>query len=125
MNFLPGPTLHRLVLPGVMLFAASCASAPKTAEAPRPAPQTPAAPVYTLDQIEGASAQRLDGLLGEPSLTRREGDGEYRRYALTSCTLIVILYPDEIGNSKVAHVDATATTSSTQKPDLADCLAAG
>ncbi|MFC2951227.1 hypothetical protein ACFOOP_04765 [Marinicaulis aureus] len=116
----------RFFLPSsLMLLAAACATAPNVAQQPAKTPVTPAAPVYVLEDFLGAGATALDGLLGEPALTRREGNGEYRRYALTTCTLIIILYPDELGVQKVTQVDATATTSNADKPDLNDCLAAG
>ncbi|GJL90642.1 hypothetical protein [Hyphococcus sp.] len=104
---------------------AACATAPNTSTPKAAKPAAPAAPVYELGDLQGARAGDVDALLGAPALTRREGDGEYRRYALTTCTLIVILYPDETGVAKVAHVDATATSSNDAKPDLSACLAAG
>ncbi|PQA88208.1 hypothetical protein [Hyphococcus luteus] len=110
---------------GLFSLAAACASAPESAEAPVTAPPAPAEPVYRLADILGARASAIDEMFGAPALTRKEGAGEYRRYALTTCTLILILYPDETGVSKVAHVDATATHSAGEKPDLEDCLAAG
>lgn len=111
----------------LLSLAAGCASAPDSAEAPaKPAARSAKpAPAYVLSDILGANAGRLDAMFGAPALTRKEGAGEYRRYALTTCTLIVILYPDERGVGKVAHVDATATHSAGQKPDLNACLAAG
>lgn len=117
-------SLRRLT-PSFLLLSAACATAPDVAQKPVKTPVTPAAPVYVLDDFLGTGASALDGLLGEPALTRREGEGEYRRYALTTCTLIVILYPDELGVQKVTQVDATATTSNAEKPDLNECLAAG
>ena len=109
---------------GLFSLAAACATAPAPVAAPG-ADDAPAAPVYVLSDLLGANAGKVDDMLGAPSLTRSEGAGEYRRYALTTCTLIVILYPDETGVAKVAHVDATATHSAGEKPDLNACLAAG
>ena len=113
----------------LMLFslAAACATTPEepALKISAPKPAAPAVPVYVLSDVMGASAGRVDALFGEPALTRKEGTGEYRRYALTTCSLIVILYPDELGVAKVAHVDATATHSGGDKPDIEDCLAAG
>jgi hypothetical protein len=111
---------------GLLSFAAACATAPQEkAEAPAPLPAAPAEPVYVLSDILGANVATVDAMFGKPALTRKEGAGEYRRYALTTCTLIVILYPDNLGSSKVEHVDATATHSTGDKPDLNACLAAG
>ncbi len=117
--------MRRLTPLLLMFLAAACATAPEQKVAPAKAPAAPAAPVFELADVQGAGAAKLDDMFGAPALTRKEGTGEYRRYALTTCTLIVILYPDETGDAKVAHVDATATTSNTEKPDLNGCLAAG
>ena len=87
--------------------------------------KTPSAPVYKTDDILGASAAALDALLGQPALSRKEGKGEYRRYALSTCSLIVILYPDDTKKPTVAHAEATAMNTETLKPDLETCLAAG
>ena len=108
-------------------LAAACATAPDGAPPPsaKTKPGPAPAPVYVLADFKGLGSGAVDAMLGEPALTRREGTGEYRRYALTTCTLIVILYPDEAGVQKVAHVDATATSSTGDKPDLDACLVAG
>lgn len=86
------------------------------------APQKPA---YLLADIAGKEAVELDALLGAPDLTRREGDGEFRRYSLASCTLLVVLYPDEKGAKRAASIDAGALKSGDDKPDLDLCLARG
>lgn len=117
--------MRRLSITCLMLFPVACATTPEVATKSDKMPVAPAAPVFALTDLQGANAGTLTDLLGEPALTRREGEGEYRRYALTACTLIIILYPDETGVQKVAHVDATATTSTAEKPDLDACLAAG
>lgn len=110
---------------GLILLGAACATAPEQTSAPAAAPAEPAAPVYVMGDFLGADAGAVDALLGAPALTRREGAGEYRRYALSTCTLVIILYPDDNGESHVAHVDATALKAGAEKPDLEDCLAAG
>jgi len=107
-----------------LVLPVACATAPgadaPTAEAPNAAPL---GPVIDPGDILGKSPSALDLLLGEPSLTRREGPGEFRRYAMGECMLIVILYPDENGEPRVAHLDAAAQTSGGQKPAVEDCLA--
>ncbi len=106
------------------LLLTACASGPSIDAAP-PAAAAPSAPVFVLGDILGARPQTIDALLGAPALTRSEGAGEYRRYGLTSCTLIIILYPDEAGAPHVAYVDTAAQKSGAEKPDLEACLAAG
>ena len=88
-------------------------------------PVVPTGPVYQLDDVLGADAPTLTSLLGEPSLSRREGAGEYRLYALTACSLIVIMYPDDAGVARADHVSAAALRSDQDKPSLTQCLAAG
>lgn len=109
------------------LFLSACASTPG---APEPAPVSevpaaPPAPVYVLDDFLGQSQAAIDEKLGAPALTRREGSGEFRRYRLNQCSLIIILYPDDDGRDRAAHVEATALSADQEKPDLDDCLAAG
>jgi hypothetical protein len=82
-------------------------------------------PAFVKAQFEGAAPDALDRLLGAPSLTRREGEGEFRRYAFRDCALIVILYPDESGAVAVRELDAAAKVSGEAKPDLDMCLALG
>ena len=108
-----------------LLLTAACSTTPDNAPSAVETPIIPSTPVYVLDDILGASPDQVDTLLGEPTLTRREGTGEYRRYALQGCTLIVILYPDETGAARATHVDAAAQTAGAEKPDLSACLARG
>ncbi|MEM9169307.1 MAG: hypothetical protein AAGC56_06595 [Pseudomonadota bacterium] len=107
---------------------AACASAPDGAStAPASAsrasstPAPPAAPVFVQSDIRGKSADAIDALLGAPGLVRREGRGEFRRYALARCNLVVILYPPE----GAGHLEAVAGEAGAAKPDLDACLAAG
>lgn len=112
----------------LMLFAGACASADPVVQPVRAGdigPGKPASPVYELGDFLGAPAARIDALLGAPALVRREGAGEFRRYSLRDCNLIVILYPDEAGASGASHIEATAKQSAGEKPDLDACLAAG
>ena len=114
------------VAPFVLLsLLGACATTAQIPSAPVAAKAKPAAPVFVISDLQGARAGAVDALLGDPALTRREGAGEYRRYMLATCALILILYPDETGAATVAHMDAAATSSGGQKPDLEACLAAG
>ena len=109
------------------LLVSACATTEEAltpVAAPAP-PVEPAAPVYVVSDIMGESADAVDVLLGAPALTRKEGTGEYRRYSLTECALIVILYPDDTGAARAAHIEATALTSGREKPSVDACLAAG
>lgn len=103
---------------------AGCTTISEPPPAPIVPPQ-PLAPVYELGDILGATPGTIDQLLGEPGLVRTEGQGEYRRYALSDCSLIVILYPNANGALEASHVEATAKISGQDKPDLEACLAAG
>ncbi|MBT8472479.1 MAG: hypothetical protein HKN14_11885 [Marinicaulis sp.] len=107
------------------LGAAGCASTSAPVSTAPLAPLTPAAPAYALDEFENASAADLDRLLGPPALTRREGAGEFRRYSLSTCNLIIILYPDENGRSRVAEIDAAPRRADDEKPTADECLANG
>ena len=121
-------SLRRAVAASVLasLWAlAGCAGAPP-AVAPAPvAPPAPGAPAFVIGDILGASADAIDGLLGPAALVRREGPGEFRRYGLGNCSLIVILYPDGNGEPVASHVEAAALRAGEDKPDAGECLAAG
>lgn len=118
------PRVSWVALAGI-LFAVSCASTPDEPIVVA-APPAPEGPVYQLADILGAVAEEIDTLLGEPALVRREGEGEFRRYGLKTCSLIVILYPDEnIQMPVAAHVEATALHANEAKPAPETCLAKG
>ncbi len=108
-----------------LLLLGACATTNSDVAGEAAAPQPPSAPVFALGDILGAEPAELQAALGEPDLARREGNGEFRRYSLSTCTLIIILYPDDTGVQKTAHVDAAALRSDDGKPDLDACLAAG
>lgn len=106
------------------IWLVGCASIrPSTPEVVADEPALDAEPAMAPEDILGRSAAALDDILGAPALVRHEGPGEYRRYAYKDCALIVILYPDETGAPKVAHVDAAALNSDEENPDPAACLA--
>ena len=105
--------------------AAACAGGSQPAAPVAEAPAPPAAPVFQRADILGAAPDAVDALLGPPALTRREEPGEFRRYALKTCALIVILYPDENGDVAATHVEPSALSAGEDAPDLDACLAAG
>lgn len=110
------------------LALAACATAGGAGEG-RPAPggegDFPETPAFLIADIAGKEAADLDALLGAPDLARSEGAGEFRRYRLAECALLVILYPDEKGVKRAANIDAGALKSGEAKPDIDRCLARG
>ena len=116
---------HFGLVAGAVLFLGACSTTGDTLPVTEVAPAAPSTPVFAASDIMGSEARAIDGLLGSPTLSRQEGEGEYRRYALNNCVLIVILYPDEQGRSRAVHLDAIAQNSEAAKPDLNACLAGG
>jgi hypothetical protein len=82
-------------------------------------------PAFLLAHVEGKTGEELDDLFGEPALSRVEGQGEFRRYTLAECVLLIVLYPDDEGVKRAASIDAGAFRSGDEKPDLEQCLAGG
>ena len=119
-----GPVFKGLARGALALLAVACAT-DKSEPTIAAIPEAPSEPVYMLADITDASPARLDEVFGPPALTRREGDGEFRRYALRNCMIIVILYPNDEDVTRVSHVDATALQLGQPKPDLERCLALG
>ncbi len=116
------------------LLLSACATGPATtgersAPAAAAAKAVPAKPVFARADVIGKSAKEIDERLGPPQLTRIEGPGEYRRYALAACNLVVILYPEEQAGpgreARSTHVEAAAKRANDPRPDLDACLAAG
>jgi hypothetical protein len=111
---------------GLLALVSACATQPSASpSAPRPSARAPSKPVFLQKDLLGQKAASLDQLLGKASLVRREGQGEFRRYAFEQCTLIVILYPDNTGALAAERLDAAAKVSGDGKPDLDACLARG
>ncbi len=113
-----------LMLAAIGVTAAGCA----TAGAPGStagAGKASGKPAFVAAQFENATAAEIDDRLGAPALTRIEGTGEFRRYTLARCALIVILYPDDKGERRAAALHAGALVSGDEAPTVADCLAAG
>jgi len=82
-------------------------------------------PKFRLADIENRDGDGLDRVLGAPDLVRIEGRGEFRRYTLAACALLITLYPDDTGVRRVRSVEAGALKSGEEKPDLDRCLAYG
>ncbi len=113
-----------LMLGALMAGCATTGGAPAS-QTGAAAPGNASSPQYALSDIEGKTAAELDQLLGAPALARSEGSGEFRRYTLTQCALLVVLFPGEDGVKRAAKVDAGALKSDEEKPELKQCLAAG
>lgn len=116
-------TFRSSFLLAASLAAAGCATT--EASAPRASAKAPAVPAFLAADLENATAEEIDEKLGAPALTRVEGAGEFRRYTLARCALIVILYPDDKGARRAATLHAGALVSGDETPDLDECLAAG
>ena len=82
-------------------------------------------PVFTRDDVMSKTASELDATFGEPALVRREGKGEFRRYDLDRCGLIVILLADASGQMATSHIEAAAKTSADAAPEVDHCLSGG
>jgi hypothetical protein len=122
------PMMRAAAFAFLVIAASGCATS--GAPGPRPGPVTagkplPGKPAFRAEDIAGLTSAGLDALLGPADLTRIEGAGEFRRYTLAECALLIILYPDDKGEKRARQLDAGALTSGTEKPDLARCLAVG
>ena len=120
----------RLAAPFLLCALSACATTGEDAAETTQAPAikkavVPTEPVFVKADVMGRSAAALDELFGQAALVRREGAGEFRRYTLAECALIVILHPDESGKIAAGHLDAAAKMSGEEKPDLDQCLARG
>lgn len=110
-------------------LAAGCAAvgrpAPDMSPSAAAVEPPPAEAAFLAEDIKEKTIADLDALLGAPDLARVEGEGEFRRYMLKECALLVILYPDENGVKRAASVEAGALMVGAEKPDLDRCLAFG
>ncbi len=121
--------MSRLIVGVSWLFlVAGCATAggpPGSSTTGGASDAPPRDPVFLAAEIEGKAGDELDALLGAPDLVRLEGAGEFRRYMLADCALMIILYPDDKGTKRTAKIDAGALSVGDDKPDLDRCLARG
>lgn len=119
--------VRSILIIGGLMAVTGCASvggASTTSGAPDVGAGSPK-PVFVSADISGKAGGDLDALLGAPDLTRIEGEGEFRRYSLADCALIIILYPDDQGEKRATQIAASALKAGDQKPDLDQCLARG
>ena len=115
---------HIGIIGGALLLGA-CATNTVPVSPAAPIVEAPAAPVFSQADFMGGTSSEVESLVGEANLVRQEGVGDYRRYGLKECVLIVIFAPDENDVSRVAHIDAAALKSGEEKPDLDECLGGG
>lgn len=119
---------------GLLILAACASTSPSSPSSSSSAGASPSAAssssavparAFKKAEIMDKDAASLDRLLGAPALSRKEGAGEFRRYALKDCNLIVVLYPGKDGRARVRHMDAAAPASDAKTPSLEACLASG
>lgn len=109
------------------LAIAGCASSPKDGRVAETGDEDapPSGRAYVESEFAGRTASEIDALLGTPALSRREGEGEFRRYDFVRCAFILVLYPDEAGVVRVNDLYAGAKSTGGDAPDLEHCLAGG
>ncbi|MFN3958463.1 MAG: hypothetical protein ACK4NP_00960 [Parvularculaceae bacterium] len=107
------------------LAAAGCATTAGSPASPAAGAKSVGKPAFRAADFENATAAEIDMRLGAPALTRTEGAGEFRRYTLARCALMIILYPDDKGERRAASLAAGALVSGEEPPKLDECLAAG
>jgi hypothetical protein len=64
-------------------------------------------PVPALNELRSSSPDKIEGLLGEPSLRHRALKAEMWQYASPECTLLLFLYPTGSGAYQVTHLEAS------------------
>lgn len=124
--------ISRIRMPIAVILALAVSACATSGERPSRSDQgrtgdaaAPSRPAFRVRDVMGKSAEELDKQFGAPALVRREGPGEFRRYGLKECSLIVILYPDDNGGKTAGFVDSAARAAGSEKPDLDACLARG
>lgn len=108
----------RLLPLAMLLFVAACASQPARTPAARPAPAAPP-PVAGMERLLGQTAEAAIGLLGTPSLDRREGPARQLQFA-GACILDIFYYPQP-GTQPVATF-AEARLSNGRDLPAGECL---
>jgi len=117
--------MRRISALAAISLSAACATTAPAGSPGAAINAEPGDPAYLAADIAGKTSHEIDKALGAPDLVRVEGAGEFRRYALAECALIVLLYPDDAGVKRARHLDAGALKSGEEKPDLDVCLARG
>jgi hypothetical protein len=79
-------------------------------------------PVPALSELRSSSPDKLESLLGEPSLRHRGAKAEMWQYASPDCVLLLFLYPDGAGAYQVTHLEASP--GGTSDGALAECAEA-
>lgn len=81
-------------------------------------------PVPPLAALRGASPDRLELLLGAPTLRRRDRGVELWQYAAPECTLLLFLYPPEGGGGPLSVTYLEAAPGGVTEAALTACVAA-
>lgn len=117
------PTLISLIF-GPLLALTACSGQPGGGDAPStaldagpaagatahavPSSSAPerAAPALRADDLYGMQPLAVSGLLGSPTLLRREPPAEIWQYAGLGCTMHIFIYRDPDGAQHVVHVES-------------------
>ncbi len=99
--FKPEPREHRAAVVALAPVVVPAAPA-KPAVPPR---RAKAVPRVNPSQLAGITDRRLVGLLGAPTLLRRDAPAEIWQYAGTNCVMLVFLYQDTGGGLAVRYVE--------------------
>ncbi len=121
-------TAMTLAVAGLTACAATPTADPAPIAAPAPAYEfDPANPAFRREDVLGRTAAEIDALLGAPALVRTEGAGEFRRYDLALCGLVVLLAAEDGADRVAKELYASAPTSGDEgeAPTAARCLGVG
>lgn len=110
--------MRRFAAASLTLFAAACATAPKTAT-PGQVEQTPPS-AHTRGEIIGLTAEELIHRFGPPALQIREGESLKFQFRNAQCVLDAYLYPSGNAPYRVTYVDAR--TQSLADMDQSICI---
>lgn len=117
--------VRSILAAGLLAALTGCASVGGATGGAQDAARATSKPMFVASDIAGKAGADIDTLLGAPDLMRIEGAGEFRRYSLAECALIIILYPDDKGTRRATQIAASALNAGESKPDLDQCLARG
>ncbi|MEM1396668.1 MAG: hypothetical protein AAGH38_04360 [Pseudomonadota bacterium] len=85
----------------------------------------PDEPVFLVSDVLGQSPEKIDALFGEPAFVMAEGKGSLRRYAFSTCNILVLMTADTSGALTAGKVYAARRQNTEPKVDTETCLALG